>query len=344
MSMPMNPTNAESPSLIIRPYDDRDIGSLVRIFRDAIHVLGRAHYNEPQTSAWASSADDSDSFRMRLAKGLTLVAEKNEQVIAFGQLNPVDVVDMLFCDPAHVLGGVGGRLVAALEGRATASGQIVIDTKASLVARDFFTKHGYQTLGQEVATRSGVEIPRFAMRKMLVDPPCQRWAIMGNAGSGKTTLARKIAELSGATVLDLDTLAWQSNTSSPTRCLLSESHQIILNFCSSHANWVVEGCYEDLLAATLPFNPCFVWLRTDVEECMARCKKRDFEAHKFASPDEQEAALPALLDWVAAYPLREGPMSESSHRNIYDEYRGWKHETRASRDPSDHQFSDGPSR
>jgi hypothetical protein len=97
-----------------------------------------------------------------------------------------------------------------------------------------------------------------------------------------------------------------------------------------------------LVAATFPFDPCLVWLGTGVDECMARCRTRDFEAHKFASPSEQHAALPALLDWVEAYPLREGPMSQAAHRTLYEGFDGRKRETRASHRPSDPQSPDGP--
>ena len=327
--MSMHPPNPQLPSLIVRPCEERDILSLLRIFCDAIHQIGRHHYAEVQISAWASSADDPESFRMRLAKGLTLVAERDGHVIAFAQLNPADVVDMLFCDPIHARGGVGGRLLAALEGHAEAAGQIVIDTKASLAARDFFAKHGYQSLGGEVVTRGGVAIPRVAMRKLLVEPTRQRWAILGNAGSGKSTLARKIAELTGAAVLDLDTVAWEGETSPPTRCLFSDSRRVIREFCSAHTKWIIEGCYEDLLAAALPLDPCLVWLHPGVDVCLARCRTRDYEDHKFANPAAQEAALPALLEWVAAYPIREGPMSEASHRNLYEGYEGRKFVTRS---------------
>jgi hypothetical protein len=91
-------------------------------------------------------------------------------VIAFGQLHPADVVDMLYCDPGHAGMGVGGRLLAAMEARAMDTGQVVIDTKASLVACRFFASHGYQSICEEVVTRNGINIPRHSMRKLLAPP------------------------------------------------------------------------------------------------------------------------------------------------------------------------------
>ncbi len=318
--------NDHPERLRIRLYRESDAERVLCIFRDVIRVRGPEQYDARQTAAWAAAADDPPSFRKRLALGFTVVAEQNGHTVGFAQLFPSDVVEMMYCDPGHSQGGIGGRLLAALEDRARSCGQIVLDTKASLLARPFFEKHGYQALGREVVTRGGVEIPRIPMRKLLPNPAPSRWAIIGNAGSGKTTLARKIAQLTGAAVVDLDTLAWAENTPTPERRPLDDTRSLLELFYSEHESWIAEGCYEDMVAGILTFDPCLVWLRTSVEACLAQCLSRGFEPHKFASPAEQNTALPALLEWVAEYPDREGPMSEAAHRALFETYRGRKHE------------------
>jgi adenylate kinase family enzyme/GNAT superfamily N-acetyltransferase len=318
--------NDDPERLRIRPYRESDAERVLCIFRDVIRARGPEQYDARQTAAWASAADDPTSFHNRLDLGFTVVAEQDGHAVGFAQLFPLDVVEMIYCDPGHARGGIGGRLLAALEDRARSCGQIVLDTKASLLAKPFFEKRGYHALGLETVTRGGVDIPRVPMRRLLPDPAPSRWAIIGNAGSGKTTLARKIAQLTGAAVLDLDTLAWAENTPSPERRPLEDTRILLESFCAEHESWIAEGCYEDMVAEILQFDPCLVWLRTSVEACLAQCLSRGFEPHKFASPAEQKAALPALLEWVAEYPDREGPMSEAAHRKLYETYRGRKHE------------------
>jgi GNAT superfamily N-acetyltransferase/adenylate kinase family enzyme len=312
--------------LRIRLYRESDGDRLVRIFRDAIRALGPEQYDARQVAAWAAAADDPPTFHKRLARGFTVVAEQDGNAVGFAQLFPPDVVEMIYCDPGHAHGGIGGQLLVALEHRASSLGQVILDTKASLLARPFFEKHGYQALGREVVTREGVAIPRFPMRKLLPDPPPSRWAIIGNAGSGKTTLARKIAQLTGASVLDLDTLAWAANTPTPERRAVAETRRLLDSFGAEHETWIAEGCYEDLVAELLRFDPCLVWLRAGVGACLSHCRSREFEPHKFASLAEQNAALPALLEWVAGYPDREGPMSEAAHRALFETYQGRKRE------------------
>ncbi len=311
--------------MFVRHYKDSDTDRLAHIFRDAVRVRGPKEYDSRQTEAWSAAADDPTAFSQRLARGFTMVGEQDGQVVSFGQLFPSDVLELLYCDPAVSRKGMGGFLLTALENHARTQGQLVLDTKSSLVACPFFSNHGYREVEQEVVTRAGVAIPRVAMRKILLAPSPRRWVVIGNAGSGKTTFARKIAQVSGAAVLDLDTLAWREGTNSPVRKPVEEVRELLREFCTKNPAWVVEGCYEDLAAEVLPFHPCLVWIRTSVESCLSRCKTRHFEPHKFLDASEQKAALPALLEWVSAYPRREGPMSEAAHRALYESYDGEKY-------------------
>lgn len=308
----------------LRPYQSSDVGHLLRVFREAVRVLGPREYGPEQVAAWAGVGNNVATFRERLARGCVLVAESHGEPVAFGQLHPADGLEMLYCDPQWIGQGLGKRLLTALENKAQAAGQILLETRASLLARGFFEKHGFARIRSETVDRGGVAIPRCVMRKCLLKPPPTRWVILGNAGSGKTTLARRIAEMRGASQLDLDTIAWQPDASNPQRRSIADSRRDIRRFCDEHSIWVVEGCYDDLAHGTFDYDPCLVWLRPSVEACVERCRWRAFEPHKFSTAAEQEAALPALLQWVAEYPTRDGPMSEAAHRSLFESYSGRK--------------------
>ena len=75
----------------------------------------------------------------------------------------------------------------------------------------------------------------------------KRILIFGNSGSGKSTLAKAYCSKYGLAHLDLDTLAWKQ-THPPKRKPLQESGQSIREFLVLNRQWVVEGCYSDLLA------------------------------------------------------------------------------------------------
>lgn len=155
-----------------------------------------------------------------------------------------------------------------------------------------------------------------------------RVAILGNSGSGKSTLARWLSARTGAALLDLDTIAWEPGAE-PVRRPEAAAGTDVRVFCSSHADWIVEGCYADLIDAALAFSPQLVFLNPGAEQCAANCRARPFEPHKFATEREQAEQLASLLVWVREYETRGGNLSLAGHRACFDAYRGPKLEITA---------------
>jgi adenylate kinase family enzyme len=151
----------------------------------------------------------------------------------------------------------------------------------------------------------------------------KRVIIFGNSGSGKTTLARKLADNAKLAHLDLDTLAWQA-TSPPTRKPLDESRQSIEQFINANDNWVIEGCYADLLSITVPFCNEMIWLDLPIETCVANAKLRPWEPHKYSSKAAQDKNLPMLIDWIRQYTEREDTFSREAHLALFEGYGGDK--------------------
>jgi adenylate kinase family enzyme len=150
-----------------------------------------------------------------------------------------------------------------------------------------------------------------------------RIVILGNAGSGKSTLAKSLARVLRMPMLDLDTIVWE-----PEQIAVQRDDDIVLadlaQFCRESDQWVIEGCYGDLIHAALPNAPLLIFLDPGRDACLANCRARPWEPHKYRSKAEQDAHLEPLLDWVSAYYQREGPMSLVSHRAVFDAYRGAK--------------------
>jgi adenylate kinase family enzyme len=154
-----------------------------------------------------------------------------------------------------------------------------------------------------------------------------RIAIIGNSGSGKSTLARWFAERTGAVLLDLDTVAWVPGQIAVARAA-DEAENQVRAFCSGHDDWVVEGCYANLVNVALAFSPRLLFLNPGEEQCVANCRARPWEQHKYESKDDQDARLPFLLVWVAEYYRRTGEMSLAGHISCFAGYVGPKHELR----------------
>jgi adenylate kinase family enzyme len=149
-----------------------------------------------------------------------------------------------------------------------------------------------------------------------------RVAVVGNSGSGKSTLARLLGT-EGAAMLDLDTVAWEPGKIAVARPV-DRAVADVREFCATHGNWVIEGCYANLIGAALAFDPVLVFLDPGVEQCLANCRARPWEAHKYRSQEEQDARLAFLLSWVEQYYTRDGDMSHAAHAALFDAYAGSK--------------------
>lgn len=151
-----------------------------------------------------------------------------------------------------------------------------------------------------------------------------RVLILGNSGSGKSVLAKRLAQELQAPALDLDTIVWEQGNPGILRPS-GAAEADLAAFCRQPA-WIIEGCYGDLAIRALAWRPELVFLNPGEAVCLQRCRARPWEPHKYDSPEAQDERLPFLLEWVSAYYTRDDDMSLSCHRRIFDGYDGPKRE------------------
>lgn len=151
----------------------------------------------------------------------------------------------------------------------------------------------------------------------------RRIVLFGNSGSGKTTMARRLAQEFSLRHLALDVLAWASPG---VRRRIDESAPLIRDFIDANPEWVIEGCYGDLLEQVLPLATEVRFLNPGLEVCLANCRARPWEPEKYSSMEAQDEKLEFLLDWVRAYESRTDEYSLARHREIFDRFNGSKQE------------------
>ena len=159
------------PELALRPMLPADVPDLAEIFRASIEDLAADDYSEAQQEAWASAADDEESFGQKLAGELTLVATYGGAAVGFAALAANTRIDMLYVHPAASGQGAGAMLCDALEKLAAARGGKELTVDASDSARGFFEKRGFVARTRNSGSLAGEWFANTTMTKALAPPP-----------------------------------------------------------------------------------------------------------------------------------------------------------------------------
>jgi adenylate kinase family enzyme len=147
--------------------------------------------------------------------------------------------------------------------------------------------------------------------------------LLGNAGAGKSTMARRLIGSADIPRLSLDEIAWEQGT---TRKPLAESLKLLYELFATKDQWVIEGCYGDIIEAALPQCTELRFLNPGIEACVAHCNRRPWEPSKFSSAEQQNAMLAQLIQWVKEYETRNDEYGLKRHRQIFDNFSGTKRE------------------
>jgi adenylate kinase family enzyme len=147
--------------------------------------------------------------------------------------------------------------------------------------------------------------------------------LMGNAGAGKSTMAKQLVSQQAGNVarLSLNEVAWDSGI---TRNALGESRQLLQKFIETHDNWIIEGCYSDLIETALPFCDELRFLNPGIATCIRHCRSRPWEPERYFSPEEQTEMLEPLIQWLTSYDTRTDEFGLSRHRALFDGFPGKK--------------------
>ena len=94
-------------------------------------------------------------------------------------------------------------------------------------------------------------------------------------------MARRIIGDSSLPRLSLDEIA---SDEGPKRKPLEVSLCMLSDFIQSNEQWIIEGCYSDLIEAALPYCTELRFLNPGIEVCVAHCDRRPWEPEKFSAP------------------------------------------------------------
>ncbi len=151
----------------LRLLDESDLASVAQLFTDSVHQIASQYYDPDQLAAWAPVPPDLELWRHRLGGLETWVAEVEGRLAGFLSVGSNGYVAYLYVSPRDGRRGVASALHRHAEAALVEAGATELFTEASLAARPFFERVGFQVVEEQQVCREGMILRRFAMRKPL---------------------------------------------------------------------------------------------------------------------------------------------------------------------------------
>jgi putative acetyltransferase len=152
----------------IRPYNPNDFEPVAQLFHETVHTINVYDYSKAQVAAWAP-LDEAQTERLKadLTHNISYVAQKDNAIIGFGVLTKNGYIDMLYTHTDYQGRGIATAIYQKLEDEAHKLGIKTLHTQASITARPFFEKRGFQLVCENRKIVRGVEFLNFIMEKEL---------------------------------------------------------------------------------------------------------------------------------------------------------------------------------
>ncbi|MDR6954228.1 putative acetyltransferase [Ancylobacter sp. 3268] len=163
----MSDSSTRPPAASLRPFLPSDTPALAAILSAAIFELTSEDYDPDQQEGWAAVVADEETLGKRLAGALTLVAERDGEVVGFIALADNKHIDLLYVHPEVAGEGVAAVLCDAIERLALARGATSLTCDASDTALGFFQKRGYVARQRNSVLRGAVWLGDTTVEKKL---------------------------------------------------------------------------------------------------------------------------------------------------------------------------------
>ena len=148
--------------MIIRFYKPSDGKALAALFYDTVHTVNARDYTKEQLDAWATGEVDLDHWNRSFLEHETVVVVERGRIVGFGDMDHSGYLDRLYVHKDYQKNGIATAICDRLEKLAVADR---FCTHASITARPFFEKRGYQVLKEQAVERNGVGLTNYVMIK-----------------------------------------------------------------------------------------------------------------------------------------------------------------------------------
>lgn len=140
----------------------------------------------------------------------------------------------------------------------------------------------------------------------------KRIAVIGSPGTGKSTFATRLGEVSGLPVFHLDKEFWLPGWTEPDK---TEFRARVAEICDM-PEWIIDGNYSSTYHLRLPAADTIILLEASRWICMWRAVKRVLQSYGRTRPDMAEGC-PERFDlefmrYIWTFPERNGEKIEKA--------------------------------
>ncbi len=147
----------------------------------------------------------------------------------------------------------------------------------------------------------------------------KRVLIIGSGGAGKSTLARRLGEVTGIEVVHLDKLYWRAGWTEPPK----DEWQKILENELEKDEWIMDGNFGGTMELRIAACDTAIFLDFPRTVCVYRAVKRWTKYLKTNRPDMAEGCNEKIdlefLGWIWNFPKIKKPAVEEKLRRFENE-------------------------
>jgi putative acetyltransferase len=154
-------------NLSFRTAELKDLAEIQQLFTDTISAVCAKDYTNEQIKAWTAGVKDTERWNEKLRCQYFLLAEFNQNLLAFASLQENKHLDMFYVHKDHQNQGIANQLLDLLEMEALKNGSTCISSNVSITAKGFFEKKGFSTIAQQINVIEGIELINYKMEKPL---------------------------------------------------------------------------------------------------------------------------------------------------------------------------------
>ena len=154
-------------NIIIRKAITEDLDGIRQLFYDTVVTINKKDYTKDQVKAWSSGYYYVEGWRTKLSDQNFYIAELNKRIVGFASFTHTGYIDFMYVHKNFQSQGIATMLLETIEKQANNWGIKKLQADASLTARPFFLRRGYELVKENVKRIDNVEFVNAVMTKEI---------------------------------------------------------------------------------------------------------------------------------------------------------------------------------